>query len=101
MSIQNPISTENERKGNGKYTPIRKLNGNDNEKSIFVSTDLMTTLNDIDHRSLRTTFKQATDPVYLAFQHVEKKPLTSLIKDFAKDSASDFFEIMGSIFVAA
>ncbi len=82
-------STENNKTGNGRYTPLRKRGKNEREEKHFDCTDLMGTLNAIDDKNIRIIFKQAKDPVELAFDHINKQPLKKIATDAIKDSVSD------------
>ena len=55
-------STQNNKTGNGRYTPLRKRGKGERKEGHFDCTDLMGTLNAIDDRNIRTVFKQAKDP---------------------------------------
>ncbi len=83
-------STENNKTGNGRYTPLRKRGKAVKEDKHFDCTDLMGTLNAIDDKNIRTIFKQAKDPVELAFDHIDKQSFKKVATDAIKDSVSDF-----------
>ncbi len=95
----------------------------DNERKIghFDCTSIMDTLNEIDDRNIRVMFKQAKDPVELAFAHIDSQPLkkiaTNAIKESVldiqegfedlkdsmsdiKDSFGDFFSFLGKFFTS-
>lgn len=59
---------------------------------------LQDVLDELDATSIRTKFKQATDPVNLAFRHIENKSLSYLAKDFIKSSAADVIECISGFF---
>jgi len=83
-------STQNNKTGNGRYTPLRKRKKGEKKEGHFDCTDLMSTLNAIDDKNIRTVFKQAKDPVELAFDHINKQSLKKVATDAIKDSVSDF-----------
>ena len=83
-------STQNNKTGNGRYTPLRKRKKSEKQEGHFDCTDLMGALNDIDSKNIRTVFKQAKDPVELAFDHIDKQTLKKVATDAIKDSVSDF-----------
>ena len=60
--------------------------------------ELKSVFNELDRLNIRTTFKQASDPVNLAFRHVENKPLVYLAKDFIKSGAEDVIERISGFF---
>lgn len=89
MSIMAATSSQNNRGGNGRYTPLRKRSKSDKKAGHFDTTDLMDTLNRIDDRNIMTIFKQAKDPVQLAFDHIDKQPLKKVATDAIKDIIPD------------
>ena len=56
--------------------------------------DLKATLDDIDVLNIRTSFKTAKDPIYLAFDHIDKQPLKKVAKDFVRDLSDGFVEFV-------
>lgn len=58
----------------------------------FDCTSIMDTLNGIDDRNIRTIFKQAKDPVELAFSHIDGQPLKKVATNAIKESVVDFKE---------
>lgn len=89
MSIMAATSSQNNRGGNGRFTPLRRNGSTDKKVGHFDTTDLITTLNDIDNRNIMTIFKQAKDPVELAFSHIDSQPLKKVATDAIKDSVVD------------
>lgn len=83
-------NTQNDKTGNGRYAPLRKRGKSERKEGHFDCTDLMATLNAIDETNIRTVFKQAKDPVELAFDHINKQSLKKVATDAIKDSVSDF-----------
>lgn len=58
---------------------------------------LKSTLDDIDILNIRTQFKTAKDPIYLAFDHIDKQPLKKVAKDFVRDLSDGFVEFITSL----
>ncbi len=58
---------------------------------------LKSTLDEIDGANIRTAFKTAKDPIYLAFDHLNKQPLKKLAKGFVKDISDSVVEFITSI----
>ncbi len=58
---------------------------------------LKSTLDEIDCANIRTSFKTAKDPIYLAFDHIDKQPLKKVAKDFVRDLSDGFVEFITSI----
>ena len=58
---------------------------------------LKSTLDDIDVLNIRTSFKTAKDPIYLAFDHIDKQPLKKVAKDFVRDLSDGFVEFVSSL----
>lgn len=70
----------------------------DLEPHHFSNIDgLKQTLDDIDILNIRTQFKAAKDPIYLAFDHIDKQPLKKVAKDFVRDLSDGFIEFVSSI----
>ncbi len=63
-----------------------------------VTGQLKENLDNLDKMNLRTSFKQASDPVYLAFDYIDSKPLTKVVKEFANDTVNDFMEFVSKVF---
>ena len=55
----------------------------------FDCTNIMDTLNGIDDRNIRTIFKQAKDPVELAFSHIDSQSLKKVATNAIKESVVD------------
>lgn len=98
MTITAPTGLQNNRGGSGKYVPLRKRSSVDTISHFEDIDNLVETLDDIDKRNIRTIFKQAKDPVYLAYEHIDRQPLNKLAKDFVKETAMDFVEFVAKIF---
>lgn len=58
---------------------------------------LKATLDDIDVANIRTSFKTAKDPIYLAFDHIDRQPLKKVAKDFVRDLSDGFVEFITSL----
>ena len=58
---------------------------------------LKETLDDIDLANIRTQFKAAKDPIYLAFEHIDKQPLKKIARDFVRDISDGIIEFISSI----
>lgn len=87
---------QNNRGGSGRgYAPSRKQN--EIEKHFEIEGDLKDILDVIDDRSIRTRFAQTSDPIHLAFQHIDSKPLKSIAKEFAQDTINDFMSFISKV----
>lgn len=75
--------TLNEKNGNGKYKPLRrrKKQASEEKKNEF---------NYLCATDPRMRFNNSKDPIYFAFECLEKRSVPQLMGDFVKDS---FFEI--------
>ncbi len=63
----------------------------------FSKEQLMDNLNEIDERNIRTKFKNAQDPINLAFDAIEKTSLKTLARDFVKESFCDIVSFVTDI----
>lgn len=61
------------------------------------SEGLMKNLNKIDEKSIRTRFKNAQDPINLAFETIENTSLKTLAKDFVKETFFDFVSFVTEV----
>ena len=59
--------------------------------------ELMSNLDEIDSRSIRLKFKNAQDPINLAFQSIESTSVKVLARDFIKESFTDFISFVSKI----
>jgi len=59
--------------------------------------ELMENLNEIDNKNIRTKFKNAQDPINLAFQAIENTSLKTLARDFVKESFCDIVSFVTEI----
>lgn len=101
MSIMAATNSQNNRSGSGRYTPLRKGGNSEKRTTHFDCSSIMDTLNSIDERNIRTTFKQAKDPIELAFNHISNQPLkkvaTNAIKEGVADIQDGFEELKDSM----
>ena len=80
MILQSP-STENNRTGSGAYKPLKrqkKKKGSSSEEFEY-----------LDKRDIRMRFKNSKDPIYVAFDVLDRQPLKKLAADFVKESLND------------
>lgn len=61
------------------------------------STALMENLDKIDKRNIRERFKNADDPITLAFETIENVPLKTLARDFVRESFCDIVSFVTDI----
>ena len=70
------------------------------EKFFKVEGDLKKRMDRYDRLNIRTQFKQASDPIYLAFNYLDKKPLNKVVQDVAKETVLDFCTFISKVFVS-
>ena len=78
--------------GNGKYSPLRKKGGNDKKKNSGAYDPFCPTYD-------RMRFKNSRDPIFVAFDHIEKQSPLKLTKDLIKDSIEDSINTIGKTLV--
>ena len=61
------------------------------------SAELKSCLDEIDSRSIRCKFKNAKDPIGLAFETIESTSIKALAKDFVRESITDFISFVSKI----
>jgi len=76
------INTSKDKDGNGRHTPLARVKKAANEEGQEVSY--------LDSIDTRMRFNNSKDPIYFAFEYLEKRTVAQLAGDFVKDS---FYEI--------
>lgn len=90
--LQQPISTSNEKQGNGRYTPLRK------RKVNFVEVEeLEQEFYYLDKKDVRMRFNSSKDPIYFAFDYIEKRSIPALACDFVKESFSEIVNFVSKV----
>lgn len=85
--ILQTFQTSNNREGSGKYKPLaRKVKKQSKEKMAEFAY-----LNRIDSRM---RFNNSKDPIYFAFEYLEKRSVVKLAQDFVEES---FLEIVNFV----
>ena len=54
----------------------------------------------LDKSNIRTQFKQASDPIYLAFNYMESRPLNKIASETIQETFLDLFNFVAKAFVA-
>ena len=91
MAISAPTQMQNNRGGNGRYVPMRRKRKGTN---LDGATDPMDFINKKD---ARMRFKNSKDPIYVAFDFIDKQPVSQLAVDFVKDSVADVMSFVTQI----
>ena len=81
MAINPAGNSENNRSGNGQFRPMLRKAQSENR--------LQASLAVIDKKDLRMRFKNSRDPVYIAFDYLDNRPIQELALEFVKDSLFD------------
>ena len=66
-------------------------------KPVDNSEVLKSNLNEIDSRSIRSTFKATQDPIQYVFDSFDNTSLKTLAKDFVKESFNDIVSFVTNI----
>lgn len=77
-------STTNEKHGNGKYSTLRK------RKRVVKKAADSNEFKYLSNNDLTMQFNNSRDPIYFAFEYLEKRTIPQLMSDFVSDS---IFEI--------
>ena len=83
MGISAMTQMNNNRGGNGQFRPMARR-----------PKQLEKTLATIDKKDIRMRFRNSRDPLYIAFDYLDNRPVQELAKEFVKDS---IYEIMNFI----
>ena len=81
MAINPAGNSQNNRGGNGQFRPLLKKAQQENR--------LQANLAIIDKKDLRMRFKNSRDPLYIAFDYIDNRPVQELAVDFVKESLFD------------
>ncbi len=81
--ISATANMQNNKGGNGRYAPLRRK-VKEQEEEINADIELLNMLNDP-----RMRFKNSRDPIYVAFDHLQRQSLKRLATDFVKDLVND------------
>lgn len=85
--LQPPITTSNDKNGNGRYVPLKR-------KAQAKAQEEVQEFIYLDTVDSRMRFNNSKDPIYFAFEYLEKRSITQLAGDLVKDS---LFEITNFI----
>jgi len=77
--------------GNGKYKPLKTKNANNKSKSGVYDP--------FNPAYERMRFKNSRDPIYVAFDHIDKQSPLKLTTDFIKEGISDSIHTIGKTWV--
>ena len=86
MAIAAASNMSNNRSGNGSFTPLRRNPAQN--KQLAANLDIL------DKKDIRMRFKNSRDPIYVAFDYLDKRPIQELAVEFVKDS---IFDIMNFV----
>ncbi len=65
----------------------------------FENTEgLKSKLDYMDARSIVPSFRRTKDPILMAFEHIDNRPLDKLAKDFVKDTLMDAICFISKVF---
>lgn len=81
MSINPAGDARNNRGGNGQFRPLLRKAQQENR--------LQANLAILDKKDIRMRFKNSRDPLYIAFDYIDKRPVQELAVEFVKDSLFD------------
>lgn len=81
MAINPAGDAKNNRGGNGQFRPLLRKAQSENK--------LQANLAVLDKKDIRMRFKNSRDPLYIAFDYIDKRPVQELAIEFVKDSLFD------------
>lgn len=81
MAINPAGNSQNNRGGNGQFRPLLRRAQQENR--------LQANLAILDKKDLRMRFKNSRDPLYIAFDYIDNRPVQELAVDFVKESLFD------------
>ena len=81
MAINPAGDAQNNRGGKGQFRPLLRKAQSQNK--------LQASLAILDKKDIRMRFKNSRDPLYIAFDYIDKRPVQELAVEFVKDSLFD------------
>lgn len=84
------IHTSNNRGGNGKFMPLKR-----SKKAVAeLENNEFTYLDTMD---ARMRFNNSKDPIYFAFEYLEKRSVAQLAGDFVKESFTEIANFVSKV----
>ena len=82
--------TSKDRDGNGRHTPLARIKKEEAKEEVqeFVYLDKIDT---------RMRFNNSKDPIYFAFEYLEKRTVVQLAGDFVKDSLYELTNLVSKV----
>lgn len=91
--LQATADSHNETSGNGQFGSLtRKRNRKKSSKSFSIED-----FDYLSQRDKRMRFNTARDPIYYVFDCLEDRPITTLAKEFVKDSFKDIANFVSRV----
>lgn len=84
--LQTTMESKNNTSGNGQFGSLTRRRKQNTESKEFNIEDY----NYLAQKDRRMRFNNSKDPIYYVFDVIENRPISTLAKEFVKDS---FFEI--------
>lgn len=84
--LQTTMESNNNTSGNGQFGSLTRRKKQNTESKEFNIEDY----NYLAQKDRRMRFNNSKDPIYYVFDVIENRPISTLAKEFVKDS---FFEI--------
>ena len=87
-------SSQNETNGNGQFgTLIRKRTRRKSNKGFSYEDYTF-----LDKKDRRMRFNNARDPIYYVFECIENRPVSTLAKEFVKDTIFEITNFVSKVF---
>lgn len=78
LTLSNRINTTNDKNGDGKYRPLR-------QRKRTRKTGASKRFRYLKNNDLTMQFSDSRDPIYLAFEYLERRTVPQLLGDFVQD----------------
>lgn len=86
-------STQNETGGNGQFGALTRKRNKRKSNNGFSIEDYCF----LDKNDRRMRFNNSKDPIYYVFDCVENRPISTLAKEFVKDSFKDIINFVSTV----
>lgn len=85
--------SHNETSGNGQFGSLTRRRRNKRNTKVFSIENYSY----LDKRDKRMRFNNAQDPIYYVFECIENRPVSTLAKEFVKDSIKDVIHFVSRV----
>lgn len=90
--LETSANSHNETSGNGQFGSLTRRNNRKSVKGCSIEN-----FNYLEKNDRRMRFNNSKDPIYYVFDCLEDRPITTLAKEFVKDSFKDIANFVSRV----